>query len=115
MTLVIVTGGIDLSAGSVLALSGAVFGLLLTSTGMPIAAAAFGALDDRRACGLVNGSVTVRWRLPSFLVTLAMLEWRAAARTSSRTRRRSISARAWTSSAQTSWPGLTAPVLLAVA
>ena len=26
------------------------------------------------ACGLVNGSVTVRWRLPSFLVTLAMLE-----------------------------------------
>ena len=71
MTLVIITGGIDLSAGSVLALSGAVFGLLLTSTGMPIAAAAFGALMTGAACGLVNGSVTVRWRLPSFLVTLA--------------------------------------------
>ena len=48
MTLVIITGGIDLSAGSVLALSGAIFGLLLTSTGMPLAAAMFGALADGR-------------------------------------------------------------------
>jgi ribose transport system permease protein len=74
MTLVIITGGIDLSAGSVLALSGAVFGVLLNGVGVPLPVAGAGALATGAACGLVNGGVTVRWRLPSFLVTLAMLE-----------------------------------------
>ena len=82
---------------------------------MPIAAAAFGALMTGAACGLVNGSVTVRWRPASFLVTLAMLEMARGGAHSSRTRRRSISARASTSSARDLVAGLTAPVLLAVA
>ena len=74
MTLVIVTGGIDLSAGSVLALSGAVFGVLVASAGLPVPIAAVGAVMTGLACGLVNGAISVRWHLPSFLVTLAMLE-----------------------------------------
>ena len=115
MTLVIITGGIDLSAGSVLALSGAVFGLLLTSTGMPIAAAAFGALMTGAACGLVNGSVTVRWRLPSFLVTLAMLEMaRGGAYLVTHSQTIYLGARVDVISSDLV-AGLTAPVLLAVA
>jgi ribose transport system permease protein len=114
MTLVIITGGIDLSAGSVLALSGAVFGLLLTSTGMPIAAAAFGALTTGAACGLLNGSVTVRWRLPSFLVTLAMLEMaRGGAYLVTHSQTIYLGARVDVISADLV-AGLTAPVLLAV-
>jgi ribose transport system permease protein len=74
MTLVIVTGGIDLSVGSVLALSAAVFGLVLTSPmgSLPLAGGA--AVLTGTAAGLVNGAVSVRWQLPTFLVTLGMLE-----------------------------------------
>jgi ribose transport system permease protein len=74
MTFVIVTGGIDLSVGSVLALSAAVFGLVLTSPigSLPLAGGA--AVLTGAAAGLVNGAVSVRWQLPTFLVTLGMLE-----------------------------------------
>jgi ribose transport system permease protein len=73
MTLVIVTGGIDLSVGSVMALSAAVFGLVLTSGGqLPVAMAA--AVATGAAAGAVNGAVSVQWQLPTFLVTLGMLE-----------------------------------------
>jgi ribose transport system permease protein len=74
MTLVIAAGGIDLSVGSVLALSGAVGGLALAGWGWPLPLAMVAALGAGAACGLVSGWVTVRWALPSFLVTLAMLE-----------------------------------------
>jgi ribose transport system permease protein len=74
MTLVILTGGIDLSVGSLLALSSGVFGVLLTAAGVSLPVAALGALGTGAACGWLNGWITVRWRLPSFLVTLATLE-----------------------------------------
>jgi ribose transport system permease protein len=74
MTLVILTGGIDLSVGSLLALAGAVFGVLVGSWHVPLPVAVAGALATGAACGWLNGWVTVRWRLPSFLVTLATLE-----------------------------------------
>ncbi|HEX7087491.1 MAG TPA: ABC transporter permease [Vicinamibacterales bacterium] len=74
MTLVVVTGGIDLSVGSVLALSAAVMGTLLTRAGIPLPLAAAGAIATGAACGFINGWTTTRWRLPSFVVTLAMLE-----------------------------------------
>jgi ribose transport system permease protein len=74
MTFVILTGGIDLSVGSVVGLCGAVFGLLLVRSSMPLVVALTGAVATGAACGLANGWLTVRWRLPSFIVTLAMLE-----------------------------------------
>jgi len=74
MTLVIVTGGIDLSVGSVLALSAAVFGLVLTGPANSLALAAVAAVLTGAAAGLVNGVVSVRWQLPTFRVTLGMLE-----------------------------------------
>ena len=74
MTLVMMVGGIDLSVGSVLALSSAVLGACLVDLkfGLPLAVVA--CLLTGAACGAVNGAVTVRWRLPSFIVTLGMLE-----------------------------------------
>jgi ribose transport system permease protein len=74
MTFVILTGGIDLSVGSVLGLSGAVFGELMVKAEAPLLVAVLGAIATGTLCGFTSGWVSVRWRLPSFIVTLAMLE-----------------------------------------
>jgi ribose transport system permease protein len=74
MTFVILTGGIDLSVGSVLGLAGAVFGVLIVRAGAPLGVAVVSAVATGLLCGLVNGWISVRWHLPSFIVTLAMLE-----------------------------------------
>lgn len=74
MTLVLVSGGIDLSVGSVLALCSAVLGIAMIDgqTGLFVAAL-FAALVGV-ACGLVSGSITVFAGIPAFIVTLGMLE-----------------------------------------
>jgi ribose transport system permease protein len=74
MTLVVITGGIDLSVGSVLAFSAAVAGLLLVEGGVALPLAALAAVLVGLACGGLNGWLSTRWRLPSFIATLAMLE-----------------------------------------
>ena len=70
MTLVLICGGIDLSVGSVLALSAAVLGLFEWGFGGAIV----GCLLCGAICGLVNGLVAVLGKIPSFIVTLGMLE-----------------------------------------
>ena len=74
LTLVLIAGGIDLSVGSVLALSAAVLGVLTVDFGLPLVAAALIALAVGALCGAVNGVLVARWSIPSFLVTLGMLE-----------------------------------------
>ena len=74
MTYVLMIAGIDLSVGSVLGLSGAVVGLCLTRGDLPLPLALAAAVFAGLACGLINGLVIVRWALPSFIVTLGMLE-----------------------------------------
>lgn len=74
MTFVLVIGGIDLSVGSVLALTGALLGSALTAWGWPLIAAVPLALGVGLVAGAANGLVTVGWRIPSFIVTLGMLE-----------------------------------------
>ena len=74
MTLVVLTGGIDLSVGSVLALSAAAFGTAVGSGQMGLPAAAGAALLVGATCGVANGWMSARWQIPSFIVTLAMLE-----------------------------------------
>ena len=74
LTLVLIAGGIDLSVGSVLALAAAVLGVLTVDHGWPLAAAALVALAVGALCGAVNGVLVARWSIPSFLVTLGMLE-----------------------------------------
>ncbi len=74
MTFVLIIAGIDLSVGSVLALSGAALGMALVNWGWPLVLAVPVCLVVGLACGAVNGLVIIRWRLPSFIVTLGMLE-----------------------------------------
>jgi len=74
MTLVLVVGGIDLSVGSVLAFCGSVLGVALVEWGWGLGPGAALTLAVGLGAGLVNGFVTVRWAIPSFIVTLGMLE-----------------------------------------
>ena len=74
MTFVIIAGGIDLSVGSILALSGAVLGMALADWRLPLGAAFGLALATGAACGALNGVFVTAWTLPSFIVTLGMLE-----------------------------------------
>ncbi len=74
MTYVLIIREIDLSVGSVLALSHAVLGVFISDFGMPLAAAVAASVATGAACGLLNGLVTIRWSLPSFITTLGMLE-----------------------------------------
>lgn len=74
MTFVLIIAGIDLSVGSVLALGGAVLGVGLVDWGWPLGLAALLCLGAGLLCGLLNGFITVRWSIPSFIVTLGMLE-----------------------------------------
>ena len=74
LTYVLVIAGIDLSVGSVLALSSGVLGVALARRGAPLPIAALAALLTGAACGAVNGALVVAWRVPSFIATLGMLE-----------------------------------------
>ena len=72
MTFAIISGGIDLSVGSVLALSGIVLASLLqTGAGLPVALTL--ALASAAACGLLNGLFVTMGRLPPFIATLGMM------------------------------------------
>lgn len=74
MTAVILTGGIDLSVGSVAALAGIV-GAMVAAAGVPggVALAAGAAVGVGLAVGVFNGLMVARFRVPPFVVTLAML------------------------------------------
>ena len=72
MTFVIISGGIDLSVGSIVALSGVVLGALLQG-GQPLAVALAAALAVGLACGLLNGALVSVGGLPPFIATLGMM------------------------------------------
>jgi ribose transport system permease protein len=72
MTFVIITGGIDLSVGSVLAFAGVVMASALHS-GVPLPLALLIGLGVGLLCGLVNGLLITIGRLPPFIATLGMM------------------------------------------
>jgi len=72
MTPVIISGGIDISVGSILGLCGVTLGILCNA-GWPLGAAIPAVLLLGIACGVVNGAVIAYLRLPPFVVTLATL------------------------------------------
>ncbi|MFJ2195126.1 substrate-binding domain-containing protein [Streptomyces violaceusniger] len=73
VTFVIVSAGIDLSVGSVAALSATVLAWSATSQGLPVWFAALLAVATGVACGLVSGALVSFGKLPPFIATLAML------------------------------------------
>ncbi|WP_017588931.1 ABC transporter permease/substrate-binding protein [Nocardiopsis ganjiahuensis] len=73
VTFVIISGGIDLSVGSVAALSATVLAFLATVEGVPVWLALPLAAATGTAAGLVNGALIAYGKLPPFIATLAML------------------------------------------
>lgn len=77
MTFVILIGGIDLSVGSVMAFCAVVAGTVLKleslDTGTAIGLALLASVAVGAVCGLLNGAVSAFWGVPSFIVTLGML------------------------------------------
>lgn len=72
MTLVILIAGIDLSVGSVLALS-AVIGASLMKQGAPVPLAVLASLSIGAGLGVINGLFISRAKIPAFIATLGML------------------------------------------
>ena len=71
-TCVIITGGIDLSVGSVLALSG-VAAAMLVKAGVPVPIGMLGGVIVGAICGALNGIFVTRMGLPPFIATLGMM------------------------------------------
>jgi ribose transport system permease protein len=74
MTLVLIVAGIDLSVGSVMALGAAVLAVARVEWQLPLPLAILLCLSAGLLAGVGNGFITVRWAIPSFIVTLGMLE-----------------------------------------
>ncbi|WP_123043305.1 ABC transporter permease [Cohnella candidum] len=74
MTMVILTGGIDLSVGSTMALSG-VLSVMMTNAGVNPVLAMLGGAAIGYAAGAVNGYFTAYPKLPSFIVTLGSMTY----------------------------------------
>jgi ribose transport system permease protein len=72
LTFVIISAGIDLSVGSILAFSGLVTADLLVAGHSSVVAIAAG-LAVGLLCGLANGLITVLGRIPPFITTLGMM------------------------------------------
>ncbi len=74
MTLIIMSGGIDLSVGSTIALSTVVIAVLLKDFGASATVAALGGIAVGALCGLVNGLLITRLKVVPFIVTLGMMQ-----------------------------------------
>ncbi len=72
-TLVIITGGIDLSLGTGMTLSAVIAGLLLTEAGAPMFIGVLGGIAMGALIGLINGFNIAYLGLPPFIATLAMM------------------------------------------
>ena len=72
-TLIILTAGIDLSVGAIMVLSSIVMAKLSAEVGLPGPVALLAGFATGLACGLVNGYLVTRLKLPPFIVTLGTL------------------------------------------
>jgi len=73
MTLVIISGGIDLSVGSVLALASVSFALFTIHWGWPAPWATTACLSVGLGCGVCSGTLIARAKMQPFIATLAMM------------------------------------------
>ena len=72
MTIVMVSGGIDLSVGSIMALA-AVLGAIAMANGLPILPGIAVCIAVGAICGLINGTAVATLRIPPFIVTLGAM------------------------------------------
>jgi ribose transport system permease protein len=73
VTFVIITGGIDLSIGTVMTLSAVMTGVIVTNAGLPLPIGIVGGVLTGALMGLVNGTLIARLGIPPFIATLGTL------------------------------------------
>jgi rhamnose transport system permease protein len=73
MTFIIVTGGIDLSVGSILGLTAILLGVFWKNVGLPLPVAIVLAIVSGSLAGLFNGFIITRFKVPPLIATLATL------------------------------------------
>ena len=72
-TFVIITGGIDLSVGTVMTLSSVLTGLIVVSADLPIVLGVIGGIATGALCGMLCGVAITKLQIPPFIATLAMM------------------------------------------
>jgi ribose transport system permease protein len=73
VTFVIITGGIDLSIGTVMTLAAVMTGVFITFWGLPVPLGILAGLLTGALAGFVNGVVISKMKIPPFIATLGML------------------------------------------
>ncbi|WAJ29109.1 ABC transporter permease [Antarcticirhabdus aurantiaca] len=72
-TLVIITGGIDLSVGTLMTFCAVIAGVVLTNWGMPLPVGILAALAAGAASGVCSGTIIAKLKVPPFIATLGMM------------------------------------------
>jgi ribose transport system permease protein len=72
-TLVIITGGIDLSVGTLMTFTAVIAGVVLTYAGMPLPFGIAAAIGAGALCGLISGTIIAKMKVPPFIATLGMM------------------------------------------
>ncbi|MBO0344138.1 ABC transporter permease [Roseibium limicola] len=72
-TLVIITGGIDLSVGTLMTFCAVITGIVLTNFGMPLPIGIIAAIGTGALCGLCSGTFIAKMKIPPFIATLGMM------------------------------------------
>lgn len=72
-TLVIITGGIDLSVGTLMTFCAVIAAVILTNLGLPLPLGVIGAVIAGACCGLCSGTFVAKMRVPPFIATLGMM------------------------------------------
>lgn len=72
-TLVIITGGIDLSVGTLMTFCAVMTGVVLTYLGLPMVLGVFAALATGALAGFVSGTMVAKMKIPPFIATLGLM------------------------------------------
>ncbi|MFD0716619.1 ABC transporter permease [Paenibacillus sp. GCM10027626] len=72
-TFVIITGGIDLSVGTVMTLSAVMTGVFISYWGFPVPLGIIGGILTGAICGFLSGFFVSKLKIPPFIATLAMM------------------------------------------
>lgn len=73
VTMIIITGGIDLSIGTLMTFCAVMTGVVLTWMGMPLIVGVIAGLGTGAICGLISGSLVAKAKIPPFIATLGMM------------------------------------------
>ncbi|WP_322032738.1 ABC transporter permease [Paraburkholderia sp. J76] len=72
-TFVIITGGIDLSVGTLMTFTAVICGVFLTYWHLPMWIGVLAAIGTGAVCGTVSGTLTAKMKIPPFIATLGMM------------------------------------------